>query len=372
MRDLNIRPHHLLLCLCAGSAVLPGQDPVTAQRLDQGRWRPVPVETVSRLSQEDPLVPKGRTRYGGWRGPRATPTGFFHTEKIKGRWWLIDPDGYRFITVGLCSVTRRGVNRDMTVADQRFGGAEEWAGETARLLKQHHFNSLGCWSEAELFAEDDRRLPYFPRWNFMSTYKNKRDPKFGPRGYPNLCMPLFDEAFEPFCMARAEGLVTTKDDPWLVGHFSDNELPFRPNLLDLYLELPDEDSGHRAAAEWLKEKRGGSGRPEAAPIAQDEQDGFLEYAAARYYSIVARAIKAHDPNHLFVGSRIHGRTIREPVFRGARFTDVVSINYYHRWSVEPERLSRWVAASGRPFIISEWYAMKLNSPDTKLRGAGGQ
>jgi len=98
--------------------------------------------------------------------------------------------------------------------------------------------------------------------------------------------------------------------------------------------------------------------------------GFLEHAAHEYYSIVNQAIKTHDPNHLYVGSRIHGRTIVEPVFRGAGDVDVVSINYYHRWSAETERLAHWVEWSGRPFLDSEWYAMELPDPKLEVQGAG--
>lgn len=112
------------------------------------------------------------------------------------------------------------------------------------------------------------------------------------------------------------------------------------------------------------------GIPAEAGVSQAEQAGFLQHAAHRYYSTVSHAIKTYDPNHLYVGSRIHGRTIVEPVFRGAHDVDVVSVNYYHRWSPEPERLHQWVEWSGRPFLDSEWYAMKLDAADVDVQGAG--
>ncbi|MHC5056970.1 MAG: hypothetical protein ACYTKD_20000, partial [Planctomycetota bacterium] len=105
-------------------------------------------------------------------------------------------------------------------------------------------------------------------------------------------------------------------------------------------------------------------------ISTEERDGFLEHAARRYYSLVGAAIRRHDPNHLYVGSRVHGRCIRRAVFRGAGAVDVVSVNYYHRWSAEGERMAGWVEASGRPFIISEWYAQMVNAPDAEASGAG--
>ncbi len=36
-----------------------------------------------------------RSRYGGWlEGPRLDATGYFRTEKVNDKWWLVDPDGY--------------------------------------------------------------------------------------------------------------------------------------------------------------------------------------------------------------------------------------------------------------------------------------
>jgi hypothetical protein len=358
----------ILLRVLAGTAA--AEPELTASLLDHGKWTPTAVRIVDRVNGFRPAASVELTQYGGWRARQAGATGFFRTDKIDGRWWLVDPEGSLFLSAGLCSVNRAGVNRDLSVADKRFGSAEGWAAETAKLLKARRFNSLGCWSDSEPFQKAGQSMPYFPRWNFMSAYRNQRDPKLGPKGYPNECMPLFDDAFEAFCDRHARQLEATRNDPWLVGHFSDNELPFRPDLLELYLKLPETDSGHQAAGKWLAGYRQEKAQVGDAKVTPDEQEGFLEYAAHRYYSIVNAAIKRHDPNHLYVGSRIHGRCIAEPVFRGARDVDVVSINYYHRWSVEPQRMDGWVEASGRPFLISEWYAQALGNGQVEATGAG--
>jgi len=360
---------------CGAAALLSAlaaqsQPTDTAQLLQKGKWVPTRVQTVASLGDSWQPAEAQLSQYGGWKARQVRATGYFRTQPIDGRWWLVDPEGYLFITAGLCSVSREGVSKDLSIADEKFGGQAQWAAATGEMLSGYGFNSLGCWSDWRPFREGPRPIPYFPRWNFMSTYKNQRDPADGPRGYPNQCMPLFDEAFESFCDRHAERLEATRDDPWLVGHFSDNELPFRPNLLDLYLQLPASDSGHKAARQWLTGSRRATGRAPEADITQAEQDGFLEYAARRYYTVVGAAIKRHDRNHLYVGSRIHGRTIRPAVFRGAKSVDVVSVNYYHRWTAEHERLNGWVQASGRPFLVSEWYAMKLDSADFETRGAG--
>ena len=58
-------------------------------------------------------APPDRDRFGGWlRGPRQRATGFFRPEKLDGKWWLVDPDGALFISLGIDVVApERGDDR---------------------------------------------------------------------------------------------------------------------------------------------------------------------------------------------------------------------------------------------------------------------
>ena len=48
------------------------------------------------------------SRYGGWiDGPKQKGTGRFRTEKVGDKWWLIDPEGYLFFSVGACLTGHR-------------------------------------------------------------------------------------------------------------------------------------------------------------------------------------------------------------------------------------------------------------------------
>ena len=162
----------------------------------------------------------------------------------------------------------------------------------------------------------------------------------------------------------------TKDDPWLLGHFTDNELPWSRKMLERYLALPAGDPGREAALRWLCERHG----PQAATgdINEADRADFLAFAVDRYFSIVSAAIRKYDPNHLVLGARYHGGALKLPeVFRAAgRHVDVVSVNYYHAWQPDAERLRSWSADSGRPVIITEWYAKGLDSGMENKGGAG--
>ena len=57
-------------------------------------------------------------------------------------------------------------------------------------------------------------------------------------------------------------------------------------------------------------------------------------------------------------------------FSESKVLDAVSINYYHRWSAEHGRMDNWVKLSGRPFLVSEWYAQSVASASAEATGAG--
>ena len=165
-------------------------------------------------------------------------------------------------------------------------------------------------------------------------------------------------------------MAAVKDDPWLLGHFTDNELPWSREMLGKYLALPDGDPGREAAWRWLRERRG----PQASikDITAKDKEDFLIHAAERYFSLVGAAIRRHDPNHLVLGARFHGGALKLPeLFRAAgKHVDVVSANYYHAWRPDAGLLATWEKESGKPVMITEWYAKGVDSGMSNLGGAG--
>ncbi|MEZ9139083.1 MULTISPECIES: agarase [unclassified Shewanella] len=46
-----------------------------------------------------------RSKYGGYtEGPKLTATGYFRTEKVNGKWWMVDPEGNIFFSHGPANV----------------------------------------------------------------------------------------------------------------------------------------------------------------------------------------------------------------------------------------------------------------------------
>jgi len=196
----------------------------------------------------------------------------------------------------------------------------------------------------------------------------------GHLGYPNRCIPVFHPDFETFCDEYARQLSATKSDPWLLGHFSDNELPIVSDMLDKSLQLdannPDLRYGYEAANKWLDRRKAKEAGPK--DITDVDRKAFLAHAIERYYEITTNAIRRHDSNHLCLGPRLHGRALRLPeMFRAAgKYLDVIAVNYYSAWGPDTERMTMWSRESGRPFMITEFYAKGHDSGLPNNSGAG--
>jgi len=357
----------------SGSALLAATT-VEVAREPQGPWTNYPTRTLTDLPEVAALQPDtGLSQYGGWKARQVKATGFFYPTQVDRRWWLVDPEGYLYLNRGIAAVSQLGTPGARAAGQKLFGGSQGWAAQTAQLMRENGFTGLGAWSATEQFQAVKPPLLYTRIWNFMSSYGAKRGgtyQKAGHMGYPNDCIFVFDPAFETFCDEHAKQLAKQKDDPWLLGHFSDNELPFWRTSLRGYLKLPDVEPGHQAAQKWLLERHGAQAT--VADITEQDEKDFLEFAVSRYFRIVSTAIKKYDPNHLFLGSRINGRASTYPeVFRAAGpYLDVVAVNYYWAWSPDKDLMAMWNRESGRPILITEWYAKGMDSGLANKSGAG--
>ncbi len=324
------------------------------------------VGDLAGLDRQEPAL----SRWGGLAGEPVRASGFFRAERLGDRWWLIDPDGHRYLHVAVNSVAAgRGPTSRKAFAD-RFGTPEQWRDQTVAWLRDLGFNGTGCWSNDALLRTAADRLTYCPQWNFMASYGKLRGgtwQKPGHTGYPNDCIFCFDEGFRTFCDEHARRLAPLADDPWLLGHFSDNELPFPGNLLDKALQLGAEDPTRREATRWLA----ALGKQPGAQTDEDRR-AWKEHVGETYFRTVNEAIKRFDPHHLYLGSRLHGSDATSgSIWRAAgRHVDVVAMNVYGVWTPTTSQIGQWTTWSGKPVMATEWYAKGADSGLANTTGAG--
>ncbi len=281
----------------------------------------------------------------GAPGEHLRATGFFHTQQADGRWWLVTPDGRPFYSQGVNHVTpapdtdrQTGICPYCESVAARYPDPAAWTDTTVSRLSSWGFNTIGAWSDLDQLSS---RMPYTEILGMASG----------------------NDWFAPAFEAHAQAVVTAKvvprrDDPNLVGWFLDNELHWGRDyasdhpLLDDYLALPPDAPGRAVADAHV-----------------GDPNGFLTALATRYYQVTTKAIRAEDPNHLVLGSRlISFLTPSEVVVAAGRWLDVLSVNHYdvipglvegldNLWGpfvpVDPS-LTRFHELSGLPVLVTEY------------------
>ena len=278
-------------------------------------------------------------------------TGFYRIDRRDdGRWWVVSPDGSDTFMRGIdhanwnghfCEALNTNPYRD-EMAKKFAGDQAAWEDETLSRLKAWGFTMLGNGCSEEL---ENRGLAHTV-FLAMGTAFCRRGPGHDLahfQGIPGSGFPnVFHPDWEKFCDERAARLCAPqRDNPNLFGYFFDNEL------------------------DW---------------------SGRTREEAARYFGVIADAIRRHDPNHLLLGCRFAGLNSakREIWEEAGRVCDAVTFNNYpwadlDRNVILTSRTSGIRAAdayaerhawTGKPLIITEWGYSALDSGLPCSGGAG--
>jgi hypothetical protein len=295
-----------------------------------------------------------RTRWGGVADGRFRPGGFFRAGQADGVFWLIDPDGGRFLSKGVNTVRFdqdyiRDSNRSpyAEACRRKYGGEPAWRAAAAARLTGWGFNTLGSWSDQAVATAGPAPLALAPNLDLGMSFawQHNERAKGGPRQeFPD----VFDPEFEAHVRRRARELCAAhRDEPGILGWFIDNELRWGADwrgpedLLALFLKLPPQSPGRIAADDWLRRQ----------PASPAHGEAFAALVAERYFALTAAAIKAADPNHLVLGCRFALLPSPGVIAAAGRHADVVSFNCYED---DPSAALAAYAASGKPTLIGEF------------------
>lgn len=392
------------------------------------------TEFASRLSTEagklaaDP-VPLDRNRFGGWQnGPTVTQTGFFKTTQSGGKWWLADPDGKLFFSVGPDTVKLSSSNTIVTGREymftwlpsagdplaawngtygnqstynfvganiQRKYGADwfaRWQQTTLSRLLSWGFNTIGNWSDWAFYGNG--RIPYCVNAWSQGAYPHV-DTGLGAGGaLPDPFDPGFAPALHTSLKAVAD---VVANDPYCIGYYVDNELswtgPTGPNsrygIAYGTLKLDSAVSSAKSAFVAALQAKYSSitalntawgvnlaswtalGNPYDAPTSPNtnqkaDMSAFVLQFANKYFATVRTQLKLVDSNHLYLGCRFASYWFTpETLTAAAASCDVVSFNIYGYDLSDP----KWAPLStlGKPCIIGEFHFV---ASDRGLFGPG--
>jgi hypothetical protein len=358
-----------------------------------------------------------RTKWGGIADNRFRGSGFFRVDECDGVFWLVDPDGGRFLSKGVNTVRfdqdQVGRTDRVPYADtcrEKYGSEQIWRAAAANRLASWEFNTLGCWSDELVAGAGSSLLATAPTTALGASFRLHRRDEIFP--------DVFDPAFPDHIRESAKNHCTRRrNEPGLLGTFIDNELYWSPDwrgadeVLTLFLNLPAHRPGRVAAivrledryrdfsqfnAVWRTPARsweefGTIGHVEApffrmppgglndaletkANLANPlraafsaDCDAFVAVVAEQYFELCVSAIKAADPNHLVIGSRFGYRPQANVIAAAGRYLDVISFNCY---DFDASPVIDAYAACGKPCLISEFSFRSDDSGLPNTRGAG--
>ena len=422
------------------------------------------------LAELDGEAMADRSKFSGWaNGPRLEATGYFRTEKVDGKWSLVDPEGYLYFATGIDiirlanSTTMTGYDFDRgllgdraqeeltpedsqglntapeSVWDSRhlvsetradmfswlpasyddplanhFGYRREahsgplergetfsfysanlerkygedaprsylkiWRDVTIDRMLDWGFTSLGNWTDPMFY--DNQKIPYFANGWIIGEFKTVSSGNDFWAGLPDVFDPLFAERADATVRQVA---AEVKGSPWCVGVFIDNEKSWgrsetRSAQLGIVINTLGRDGAESPTkarfTELMKEQYGEIERLNAAwGMALDSWQAFdaggfdtalsneaqeADYSkllytyASEYFRIVEAAMQKYMPNHLYLGARFADWGMPPEVVKAsARYTDVVSFNWYKE-GVTKEHWS-FLPGLDMPAIIGEFH-----------------
>lgn len=312
---------------------------------------------------------------------RGEVTGFFYSKKVNGRWWIFDPLGYpcyiRAVS-GVCIKYLNSPNQEQA-AINRYGSVEGWAEGVTRMLQDEFYINATTGGGAPLREVDNPLILQSGSGGCVGAYGRHIGTNISNGGSThfagNNTMNVFDPGFVDFCDERQAPLADRKDDPYILGYTMDNELPMDINMLSNYLTIDHTDArfhySYAAAWTWLKNITGKE-KPGQADIDSELSQLFRGFVWDRYYNVVSKAVRKHDPNHMLLGTRFLHGVVKAPwVLRfAALYLDCMTINWYGRWEIPPAELNDVVRNADLPLMITEFYTKAIDSGLANTRGAG--
>jgi len=348
-------------------------------------------------------------QYGGWKnGPQLKATGFFRTEKHNGKWWLVDPEGRLFWSMGINCVNSREGRTAVTDREHWFAELPKQDSEFAPFYRQNNGAAHGYYKNKE-FLEFQ-----FYRSNLFRKYGKDWDAAFAQTANQRLrswgintiaCMSedtsillhktpyvdmfggkakriegssgywrKFPDAFDPdFPVESKRQMAKRKSvgDPWCIGIFVENELGWgnELSLAVATLRSPPEQPAKKVFIADLRKKYSTIDKLNAAwaakhaswdalaectappdkKRARKDLEAFSQHLSEEYFAVTRAAIKELAPDMLDLGCRF-SRSNPIAVRAAGKYCDIISFNRY-QYTVADLRLPKGV---DKPVLIGEF------------------
>ncbi|MGE5394056.1 MAG: hypothetical protein ACM3P1_04880, partial [Candidatus Saccharibacteria bacterium] len=332
---------------------------VTSEEQLRQQWAAEEKESVS-------VKPYNYSKYGGYLQKKVKATGFFRTEKIDGRWWFVDPEGYLFLSVGVDCVSPGGGGNARDI-DKRKNMYKAFPPEGHGFdPKRPNVANFGIWNlyrrYGDDYAEKSRQMiiKRMDKWG-LNTIANWSSPevmkmnqkafmfqlsRLGTEGALMGLADVYDPQFASRLDASIKSIVEPyRENPWLIGYFVANEpawLEQETRLCQLILDGKD-----RPIKSELQKYLTSGDTPE-------RRKQFLYDTFRLFLDTVNKTIKRYDPNHLNLGMRFGHVPAKEVQAICKDHFDVFSFNCYDLYP-KKEFMDQILDGIGLPMIIGEFH-----------------
>jgi len=244
--------------------------------------------------------PQDWDRYGGFKkGPRLDATGHFRVQKVNGKWWMVDPDGYLFWSNGVVRVTTstavtplhgekledrtsyfdqlpkegtpmsrfyrthdmllkpyyaaRGI--DSTYDFSSANCYRKYGEDYKRVFAERAHRRLRSWGLNTIANSSDRDICLMDKTPYIDRLEVVSRPIEGTTGWWPFMDP-YDDSFNESLRQQFESRQKEVEDPWCLGFFVDNEIKWNTvtYLAETTLKAPPEQPCKQAMITWLKSK----------------------------------------------------------------------------------------------------------------------
>jgi hypothetical protein len=308
----------------------------------------------------------------------STTNAPFSIQERDGISRLIDPDGKRFFSLGVCVVGQGASREDFNstnpayAAFQHYENSNRWAVATLQRLKSWGFTTVGGWSDFRALKEcGEREVAFTPVLHVGSTC-----------GVP--WWDMWDtNIIQRMHQVARDGILPLRDDRRVLGYYSDNEMGWwNATLVRMTLEQAP-TSGQRQRlikllresydSDWSKllqdfetegvtsfeelERRGTLYlRPGSKGIRMYRR--FLALLAERYYSLIQEIVHTYDKRGLVLGDRYQSFFYPEVARACGGHVDAASGNLNAAWNdgTFPRfYLETLHQLTRKPVFVSEFY-----------------
>lgn len=312
--------------------------------------------------------------------PQQTATGRFYTKKVEGRWWLVDPDGYLHIERGTTSVRKGTSARNKAAWSSRFGSDEKWLAATQRELSENGFHGTGAFCtdtysliQTHNVSNPSNPMTLAPSFGFLSQFKTAKGYEYPNGNDDNAVGLVYYDGWASWCESylASNAFSSYLRDPNVLGFFSDNEINFSSigsRILDRFLAINQTTNPAYLAAKNFMSSKG------ATTVNDALNEEFAGMVAEKYYKAVKEALVKVDNKMLYLGTRLHGTSkyIKEVITAAGKYCDVISINYYSRWSPELDTaIANWASWADKPFLVTEFYTKGVEDSDLNNQSGAG-